>query len=233
MRRPVLLLTRPQDSAARFAAALSDEARSRVDVMIAPLIRIEAVAPVPIIPNTGAVIFTSAQGVLHGPNGAGRVAYCVGAATTQAAEAKGWRAELAGNTAEDLIKALAIRAPAGPLLHLAGAHHRGDIAERLTHAGIETGRVTLYRQTLLPLGDAALRALQGTTIVPLFSPRTARQFLSSVRGPLPRCHLVAMSDSVNSGLQILEPAELIVLEKPTAEKMLKIVENLCLNATSS
>ncbi|QUJ76149.1 uroporphyrinogen-III synthase [Sulfitobacter albidus] len=231
MRKPTLLLTRPAESAERFAAALDPVAIAGMRVLIAPLMRIDPVATEP--PAVEAAIFTSAQGPRHAPPGAGRPAYCVGAQTTAAARAHGWQAICAGQTAAALVDTLRTDPPAGRLTHLAGAHQRGDIAERLRDAGLHAMRHTIYRQVLLPLSDAARDALEGPAIVPLFSPRTARQFCEQLALPAPQARLILLSAAVDMGLDRVNPEEIRIAKAPTGVEMRKTVEIECRRITSA
>lgn len=231
MRQPTLLLTRPRDSAERFADTLDPVALRGVRVLIAPLMRIDAV-PVEQAGIAGA-IFTSAQGPQHSVAGCGRPAWCVGARTTAVARGHGWDARCAGQTADALVRTLEEAPPQMPLVHLAGDHVRGDIAERLAAAGLLITRRTVYRQTLLSLDHAARAALDGPAVVPLFSPRTAEQFRSELTGPLPGVRLILLSKAVGSCLDGLVTAEMHVLAEPTSAEMRKMVENMCLRIAAA
>ncbi len=230
MAEPTLLLTRPRAQSARFAAHL-DTGAARV--LIAPLMQIEGTDTDPDIDGFAGVIFTSLNGVAHAPEGQGRAAYCVGAGTTREARARGWAAVQSGETALELIADVQARRPRGPLLHLAGAHTRGDIAEALSDAGMPARRLTLYRQILLPLEGEARAALQTPCIVPLFSPRTAVHFAKEAGNHAPAIHLVALSSAVAAPLRAMTVANLLVLDAPQTILMRKAVENLCVTRALS
>ncbi|MEQ6249585.1 uroporphyrinogen-III synthase [Sulfitobacter sp. HNIBRBA3233] len=204
-----------------------------MQLLIAPLMRIDPVGPPPAVAEGQGAVFTSVQGVYHAPQGAGRPAWCVGQATTRVAVAAGWRAVQAGETAEQLIATLLASPPDRPLQHICGEHQRGDIAENLATAGLNIRRTVAYRQTLLRLGDAARAALGGPAIVPLFSPRTALQFAQQAPENLANVHIVALSDAVAENLGNLRAAELLVTQAPTGASMLKTVEMLCTSLTSA
>ena len=226
MALPTLILTRPQASAEAFAATVASDS---VRVLIAPLMQIVGTGIAPDLENTSGVIFTSSNGVHHAPQGAGRPAFCVGTQTTNRARERGWVAQMAGACAEDLISTLLEVRPAGPLLHLGGEHTIGDIALSLTDAGIQTRHVALYRQQLLPLSAEAKEALKGPTILPVFSPRTARQLVAESKGMLKFAHIIALSDSVAAPFVGENLSQCIILPSPQAIYMRKAVENLCLN----
>jgi len=225
---PTLLLTRPHDSGCVFAAMLDPAALALVDVVIAPLMEIVATGAPVALGGRGGVIFTSANGVIHGPAACGLTAHCVGEQTTRKARAKGWDAEHCGDTAQELIATLTARSSIQPLLHLGGVHTRGEIAQILTQAGIPTDHVAVYDQLLVPLHAQALIALERACIVPVFSPRSAVELVRQTRGKLAHAHIFALSGSVAAGFDGEPTASMMVLPKPQTSYMLKAVENLCL-----
>ena len=129
----------------------------------------------------------------------------MGDKTGSVASAMGWKVGAVGADADALVAAISRISPRGPLVHLAGTHRRGRIAERLTATGIPTEVRTVYDQVLLPLSDAAKDLLAGKlpAIVPLFSPRTAAQFAHEV-GDARHLRVVAMSEAVKEILFILQ-----------------------------
>ena len=222
--RPALLMTRPRAASERFVSALPVEVADRVEVCIAPLMEI-ALSDAPITAaDAQGVIFSSANGV-QAARAAGLEprlpAFCIGRATTAAATGAGWNASFAGEDADALVATLARTRPATPLLHLHGAHTRGDIAGRLTAAGLPTRGLPVYDQRLLPLSPAAKRHLAGQTpvIAPLFSPRTARQFAEQIAAP-DRVHAIALSPAVAEVLAGKSFASLVTVDRPEADLMI-------------
>ena len=226
MTAPTLLLTRPRDSAERFAAAVAARVGG-VRTVIAPLLRIVPTGEVPDLAGAVGVIFTSAQGVEFAPPGEGRTAHCVGQATAEAAAAAGWAVDIVAPEAEALIAAVRERGGPGPLVHLSGRHRRGEIAERLTQAGLPTVVVALYDQELVPLSAEARALLRGETpvVVPLFSPRTARQFVGQAGHPAAAL-FVAISPAVARELAAPEGARVVVAAAPDGHAMVTAVEKL-------
>lgn len=229
MALPTLLMTRPVAGAQAFLKTLDPAVLAAVRVHNAPLMEIVATGLVPDFANMRGVIFTSVNGVLHAPNGLGRPAYCVGSQTTTQAHANGWRAQQMGDTAQELLEALLKLSPDAPLLHLGGTHTRGDIAQTLISAGIVTHHLALYEQHLLPLDPLAHKALEGPCIVPVFSPRSARQLARQAAGCLENAHVIALSGSVAAAFEGEKTAECIILPAPQAGYMRNEVENLCLS----
>ena len=227
-----LLLTRPQEASERFAAQLT-AAGVDLPLVISPLLRID-LAEAPLIAADQTVVFTSRNGVLAAPAGQGQLAYAVGPATGAAAEAAGYRVRLADGDAEALIRRILADHQAGgvsgPLVHLRGAHSRGDLAARLTAAGLPTREAVVYDQVAQPLTEAAKMLLKGSepVIFPLFSPRTATLFVEQlaeveVAAPL----LVAfISPAAAASFDTGACARHVVLPNPRAEEMIAAVQRL-------
>lgn len=227
MDKRALLLTRPQDSAERFAARLPIAALSGLSVCTSPLLEIVPVGKAPDLSSFNGVIFTSAHAVGFVPSRQGVCAYCVGAQTAKAARARGWRVDLVAQTADDLVAMIREANIIGPLVHLAGTHRRGEIAERLRLNGTTMEVVTLYEQRLKRLSQEAHALLTGevTVIVPLFSPRTAAQFVDQA-GALDRAIIVAISPAVAKTIEERRVANLLIANAPTGEEMGRLVEML-------
>ncbi len=188
----LVLLTRPRAASEEFAAAL--KVRSDAAVMIAPVIEILPVGDKVETSGYAGVIFTSANAVPRAVPSPGLPAYCVGKATAAAAKASGFDALSAEGDANDLIALIRRLEPPTPLLHLRGEHASGDIAKRLTAAGLPTKARVVYRQKDVGLTKEELDriACAARVIAPVFSPRSAAR-LASELGQLPRMTVVAIS----------------------------------------
>lgn len=222
-----LILTRPAAANARFAEQLPESLRSRCAVVQSPLL---AIVPVEVDYEVGpedAVIFTSSAAVPLVPPGRDRRAFCVGEATTAAAHQAGWHAIFCGETSEALLAFLAAYPLRARTWHLAGRHTRGQIAERLTSAGLDVARVAVYDQELVSLSDEAQAVLHGNdpVLVPMFSPRTAAHFARNVTTPQ-ALYLLALSPAVAEPLEQLDVQTLEIAESPTAEAMICGLEKL-------
>ena len=99
-------MTRPHAASRSFVASLPKNLLARLKPVYNPLIKIISLKYGVSISNTEAAIFTSMNGVIHGPKGNGQKAYCVGAATTQIALEHGWAAHMYGETAEAFLLTL-------------------------------------------------------------------------------------------------------------------------------
>ncbi|WP_342586077.1 uroporphyrinogen-III synthase [Leisingera sp. ANG-M1] len=215
-------MTRPLAAAKRFTAGLPADARAGLQVVHAPLIEIRPAGTPVQLDGAKGVIFTSANGVetASRETTARLPAYCVGERTAQAAMETGWTASCAGICADELVAALLQQRPEGPLLHLRGAHARGNIAQRLEDAGLPCREQVVYDQVLLPLTEEAQAVLsaQNDVIVPLFSPRTARHF-ANLCGDAANLHLIALSQAVAEPLKGLNCKALRVSKAPAAKAM--------------
>jgi len=223
---PAILLTRPADGAARFADAL----RARlgdVDIVTAPVLRIEGTGALPDLSDDPVVIFTSVNGVAHGGvAGFGRQALCVGDATAQAAMDAGFDTKSAGGDARDLLAMIAADPPRKPLLHLRGAHATGDQASDLRALGLRARDLVVYDQVAQPLTAQALDLLDGEdgVIVPLFSPRSARAFARQHRGRAP-LDVIAISRAAADAAADLPRRSLTVATEPQARAMIDAICN--------
>ena len=225
-RLPVLLMTRPEPESRAFAKTLE----GAFDLVISPLFEVRIADSLPALPKNSGVIFTSANGVrawqaLGG--GLRHPCYAVGEATGRAARDAGFDPICANGSAADLIATIIRSAPTLSLVHARGQHARGDVANALGLAGIETHEAVVYDQTAVAISSQARQVLKGDrpVIVPLFSPRTAAMFWQQgvIRAPVA---IVAMSDAVAREIDASPPNLVEVLPQPSAEFMRRAVQRL-------
>lgn len=162
MKKPVILLTRPEGAARRF---MTEAAHLGLDFVVAPLMGIVSV------PHDSArlhaakrLVLTSVHAVPAAGNGAGRFAYCVGPATAAAARQAGFEVYEGPG---DAVRLAPVIAGQTDLLHPHGLH---------VTAGLPVEGMVVYDQPdqeLPPSGRDALQQEQ-TILWPLFSPRSAR-----------------------------------------------------------
>lgn len=224
--RPALLLTRPWESSRRFAAMVSANTRPG-PVVISPLMRIVPRGGMPDLTDVSGVILSSSHAARSEFGASGLPAFCVGTQTTGAARAAGFDAKPCGNTAEDLVASLIEFRPAGRLMHLRGEYSRGNIAGRLTAAGLHVAEHIVYVQEALPLTQQAHDVLDGErpVILPLFSPRTARLLCEQISGRARRW-VVAMSPAVAKAALPLGAEHVAIAETPTGAAMCAVVSGL-------
>ncbi|MEO9457590.1 MAG: uroporphyrinogen-III synthase [Erythrobacter sp.] len=220
-----LLLTRPKTGAEEFWSALEPSIQNLATPIFSPLLKIISLRPELI--DLGSVIFSSVNGVAHSPKGDNKIAYCVGAMTTKAAKKSGWKAVQLGDTADELVKTMQSMDFSTPLTHLCGVHTRGQIAQRLTSAKRPTARIAVYDQKQILLNALAIEAQHSNfpLLVPLFSPRTARNFAKQHKGTAP-LYLIALSQDVAAEVKGLSPLYLAVSNSPTRMAMIDVVQNV-------
>lgn len=225
MPAPILLLTRPAAASARFAAEARDRFGARVVPLVAPLLEIvEADGPIPLEGIRG-LVFTSANAVAAFARRSPRrdlPAWCVGDRTAAAAQAEGMAARAGGGDVAALARLIVAERAAGPLLHLAGDHVRGDLPGDLAAGGIALQVHPVYRQQAVPLAAAARAALgaHNTVIVPLFSPRSAQLFRQAAGRPVAPLELVAISPAAAEPLADWPGTRLSIARHPEAGAML-------------
>lgn len=240
--QPVILLTRPQAQSDRFASALRQDIAA-AEVMVAPLMSARFLSPVIPSMDWRGVVLTSETGAeaARQISATGTTlpvqAYCVGDRTASAAAKAGFTAHSAKGDAAALVRYLVERRVTGPLLHLCGQASRGDVANALTAAGIETLSLVSYvQQEMAPSPNliAVLHALR-PVLVPLFSPRSAALFGAAVavNGVTAPLWVVAMSEAVACGLGSLVPDRLIVAASPDSDAMLTATKTLIRDETGS
>lgn len=228
-RTPILVITRPMPAARAFLAEVARCVPGGVDALISPLMAIEPVlTELPEDPFHG-VVFTSANGVAQAArlNLPTLPAFCVGERTAETASAAGFAATSASGDADSLVEMILSLRPPGPLLHLRGAHARGDIAARLSAAGLPCSDVIVYQQTESALTDAATVALHADrpVVLPLFSPRTVSILAKNAPFSAP-LHVVAISAAVADAARALAPASLQIAAQPDGAAMVSATVHL-------
>ncbi|SLN30384.1 uroporphyrinogen-III synthase [Roseisalinus antarcticus] len=219
---PILLLTRPSAASLRFGADVVDLVGRPVPRILSPLLGIVPLG-VSLPAQIGGLVLTSAQGAEAAARlgvAAGTPAWCVGDRTAEAATEGGFDAASAGGDADALYARLIGAAPPLPLLHLRGRHSRGDLAARLTAAGLETVERVAYDQIAVPPTPEAQAALAGTApvVVPLFSPRTAEIFADA--GPFAASiHAICISRAAAEALSGLICAQCVIADRPDGAAM--------------
>lgn len=223
-RDPIILLTRPKAAADLFVQQLKDAGiKSKVLVSsVQGIKRADFEEPVAL----AGAIFTSRNGV-EAVTGREAPCWCVGAATADAARAKGWQAVSSQGDAEAVFKRITAERPKGTLVHFRGAFARGNLAERLSDEGIDTREVVVYSQVSLPLSDPAreMFARENPVILPLFSPRSAAQLVQ--QGPFTApLWIIAMSDAVAGEAVALSPVHMEISATPDAIGMVAAIKQM-------
>lgn len=225
---PTVIVTRPAPGDARFAALLPG-----LRVICAPILA-PHFPPVTLPEGLAGLILTSAHAVTalrpHAATLPPR-AWCVGAATAAAAAGLGLHTQhpTGRGDAEALLALILAARPAGPLLHACGVETRGNLAARLTEAGIATQSLTVYDQVPQPLSAPAIAALHGPdpVILPVFSPRSAQLLAAELVRVRPRAPiwLVAISEAAAAPLAG-QVARQVTARSPDAAAMAEGVRGL-------
>ncbi|WP_264665298.1 uroporphyrinogen-III synthase [Azospirillum fermentarium] len=198
-----LLITRPAEDAAPLAARL---AAAGFITLVEPMLEMVWLdGPEPEVEDVQALLFTSANGVRAFTRRTGRrdrPVLAVGDATARAARDAGFvRVESAAGDVHALAGLVRERCTptGGVLLHVAGTTVAGDLAGMLAQHGFAVRRLSLYdARPSRRLTPATIAALTGDSSddrldgVLIFSPRTARSFVSLVAeaGHISRCRTV-------------------------------------------
>jgi len=206
---PILLVTRPEPEGRRFLQAVQDAGAGPFRAFIAPVLEIRALTVAVQSADLAGIILTSAHGA-HAANRLGLprglTAWCVGDRTADVAREAGFAPISAQGDADDLVALIMSQGPEAPMLHLRGAHVRGDVAARLNAAGLTCREAVVYDQAEMPLTAEALAALQGDVpvVLPLFSPRSATILKDA--GPfMAPLHVLAISPAAAEAANGLGP----------------------------
>lgn len=183
-----VVVTRPHADGERTAGVL--RARGH-DVLVAPLMKVEAVAA-DLAGNWAAVVFTSANApAAIAANQGGEAllalpAVAVGQRSADAARQAGFKhVTTAGGDVRDLVQALTARRTdtAAPLLYLAGEDRAADLVGELAAHGIAAEMRVVYRAVTVPFPPALIAALRAGQVdaVLHFSRRSADNYLAGAK----------------------------------------------------
>ena len=234
-----VLLTRPVEDAAPLARRLDALGHRAV---VEPLLTIRYLDSIAVdLSGVQALAFTSANGVralIHARPDAAKAdlpVFAVGAATAAAARDAGFALVTSGaGDVESLARVIVAQASpgAGALLHIAGRERAGDLAGALQEAGFTARRLVLYAAegvtALSGETQAALRAGKIDDVI-IFSPRTARQFVTLItqaglQGAVARLRLVALSARVAEAAKPLAFATVSVASRPDQDALLDLFD---------
>ncbi len=238
-----VLVTRPAPDHEATAAALRDKG---VEVVLAPLMRCEAVGFADDGADYAGVIATSAnalRAVAEHPITARLLPlplFTVGEHSAAAARAAGFdnvviaapkAARNAAGLADLVARHFKNRAPSSPLLYLAGTDVTRDIAADLAARGVAVVTRTVYRMAALNhLPKAALEAFAAGRIEAVlhYSRRSAQAFVAAARTEgieisalaLPHC---CLSDAVAEVLRDAGAARVVVARSADEAAMMEAV----------
>jgi uroporphyrinogen-III synthase len=146
----------------------------------------------------------------------------VGARTGEAAADRGADVGVVALDAARLVERILETGVPAPLLHLRGEHARGEIAQTLSSAGIETHEAVVYAQQAVAMGADALRLIRGDgpLVLPLYSPRSARLVGQAAR-PGPQVHVIALSQAVAQEYAAVTGQDAEICESPEGHVMIE------------
>ncbi|WP_417278579.1 uroporphyrinogen-III synthase [Celeribacter sp.] len=221
--RPILtspvLITRPKEDAKRLALAL-EALGPDVRCILAPVMEIVALPFECADRNFDHLVLTSRHAVSAAAPFRGMPTYCVGKATREAAMAQGHDVRDVFSNADELVANLSGHG-VGHVLHLRGRHTRGEIAKRLSLAGLETYSCVVYEQNPRQWSAPERQAIQAemSLIVPLYSPRSASltaKLLEDFRGDLT---LIGLSQACLDAWDGPHPKISLCVDHPDGEAM--------------
>ncbi|MDT2072503.1 MAG: uroporphyrinogen-III synthase [Planktomarina sp.] len=227
---PYILLTRPHDQALSFAECLMARGVAAQNIVIDPILKIEAVAAPYDFSSIQGLLITSGNAVAHLPVdlvGSNLPTFCVGEVTTLAASKRGLSARHMANTAQGLCKALSYEHLTGPLLHLRGVNTTLDIAQYFLGTETNVQNLVTYQQTAQGLRNETYYILQSVkqVVLPVFSLRSA-QLLCRLDLDWSRHSAVAISQAVADSCKNVGFGEVIVSLNPDSASMLGIITPL-------
>nr|WP_252734577.1 uroporphyrinogen-III synthase [Octadecabacter sp. B2R22] len=178
-------------------------------------------------PAFDAGIFTSRAGVSFAPKGCGRMAYCVGDSTAEAAESAGYRPISANGVASDLAELILSHGPKEQLLHFRGETSVGNIKEKLRAGGLTCEEVVVYRKESCSPDPRAIELLSSecATILPVFSAETV-SIIGDWGANYGQSHILAISPSVACAAEALSPASIAISKAPNQLEMVAATSRL-------
>ncbi|MFC3072260.1 uroporphyrinogen-III synthase [Shinella pollutisoli] len=233
-----VLVTRPQQAAARTAAKLAALGHEPVLLPLSRAVHDRAAAAAALCEPFSAIAVTSAEaaGLLgDAPPGARQRAdipvYAVGHASADAVRAAGFgRVATAGGDGRDLAGLILREKPdfsAGPLLYLAGDPRAPGFESRLREAGVPFRTVECYRmEPLVPAAAEIGRALLSPPpdAVILYSRETAARFFALVPERFPAARMLCMSRNVAAAVPARFAAGVAVAASPDEESLLALLQ---------
>lgn len=217
-----LLITRPAEAAARFAAPYGD--LPGLSVVCAPVVGLRDV-PAPLDPGDFDTVILSSRAAVQRAvailQGRRYSAYCVGAETAKAARDAGFALRAQAPTAQALTEQIQSQKPTGKLMHLRGRHSTGSMAKTLSSAGIACAETVIYEQFSRELSLNARELLQspGFVIAPVFSRFGARALSEQLHDIAVHIAVVAISAPVANAWRGPDPILRKLAETPDGAAM--------------
>ncbi len=210
---PRVLVTRSEPGASETAQRLR---QAGFDPVIESLF---AISPIDVAaPDFDALAFTSANGVRRFAKLSPRrdaPVFCVGERTANEARALGYQHVSSANAAVDALAALIQRdlAPGARLLHAGNEEARGDLAGRLTAAGLKADFLPIFRAAPVEAPGPALAAHL-----------TRRARIDAVLIHSPRA--ASILTGFVSGMTLAAPLSVAAISPAAAEPLIGFAERL-------
>ena len=217
-----VILTRPPETSRVFAERLRDRG-FQGQIVLSPLV---AIAPLDIdldLSGYSSVIFTSGT-ALRLVAATDIPTWVVGQRSSDMARDLGWHVQGFATDVIALYHSILAHKPMGRLLHICGEPSIGDLAGRLTQAGIPTHRKVIYRQIPQPLTDEAMALIASPEpiVIPVFSPNAASLLASNLR--LARnTSVIAMSAQIAQALGDPPDINVIVTPEVSADSVITLL----------
>ncbi len=235
-----ILITRPREDAAPFAAALRTRGHTPILEAIIEIVPATAAGAPIALDGVQAVIFTSANGVRAFAKLSDRrdlPVFAVGDSSARAAREAGFaKVESAAGDVDDLARLVAARLqPAdGALFHGAARSLAGDLKGTLEGAGFTLRREVLYEtRTATDLSPTTRTALSHGEIdaATFFSPRTGQSFVDLVQkadlaGACASVDAVCLSAAVAEKLDVLPWRSIRIAAQPNQDALLECIDGM-------
>ena len=227
---PVIILTRPEPQASRFADQLAKRVPEGVEILKIPLFQTELLERVPEIDDdVGAIVFTSENAVRalsfqYAPRNL--KTYSVGSRTADVAREHGWKTQSAEGTASELTQLVADSGLSGTVFWPRGEVANEGFAIELRELGIEVKEQVLYRMSHTGNTEPLKLALEKANgaILPVFSSEAARAISALENLENFDVTFVAISSATKSALNVKIP--MVVANSPTAEGMMEAIASI-------
>jgi len=227
-------VTRPQTDGERSAKALRTRGH---DVLLAPLMRVEAIAA-NLVGDWGAIVITSANApgaIADNPARADLLqlkVFAVGDRSAQAARAAGFaNVTAAGGDVHDLVQFIAGQHRSdAPLLYLAGEDRAADLVGELARLGITVTLRVVYRAVTAPFPPALADALRsgGLDAVLHYSKRSAENYVAGacaagVEAEALAIRHLCLSGQVAAPLKAAGAARIAVAKHPDEASLVELL----------
>ena len=174
---PVILITRPEPQASRFADEIRNEIGNRAEILVHPLSIRKTLNVQMHSDDFEGVAFTSESAVLSaselwtGPKGK---AYAVGDRTAECAKKNGWQVESAKGTAQDLALLIASDPKAKRILWPRGEVATSGFVEKCSRLGVQIIDWPVYKMVPKISFPDGLDATSGQIVLLVFSTESAK-----------------------------------------------------------